>query len=197
MVEVSRHWVEIKNRPCVSLFGLSWDPGCTKSHSYNFLWFFSPPCLLLPNVHFCFAQCSVQGQAVGFLHSGVLITGSHVSCSHLSPPLPHLFIFSSTDIHSLSLSEHMDRCLREIPVHIKDWDWAGQFVAPFPNSSPPLTSVDPPCTTTIYPECSIAQAVLPNIYSISSHVLLLCVCSPHIVELIHFSALNFSHTTNM
>lgn len=94
--------VEIKNRPCVSLFGLSWDPGCTKSHSCHFVWFFSPPCLLLPNAHFCFAQCSVQGQAMGFLHSGVLITGSHVSCSHLFPPLPHLFIFFPLNWYPLS-----------------------------------------------------------------------------------------------
>lgn len=35
----------------------------------------------------------VQWLAVGFLHSELLITGSHVSCSHLFPPLPHLFIF--------------------------------------------------------------------------------------------------------
>lgn len=54
--------------------------------------FLSSLFLLLSNACFCFAQHSVQGQAVGFLHSGVLITGSHVSCSHLFPPLPHLFI---------------------------------------------------------------------------------------------------------
>lgn len=53
---------------------------------------------------FCFAQRSVQGQAVGFLHSGVLITGSRVSCSHLSPPLHFLTFsfFSPIDILSLS-----------------------------------------------------------------------------------------------
>lgn len=36
-VEGWRHGVEIKNRPCVALFGLSWDPGCTKSHSCHFV----------------------------------------------------------------------------------------------------------------------------------------------------------------
>lgn len=29
--------LEIKNRPRVSLFGLSWDLGCTKSHSSHFV----------------------------------------------------------------------------------------------------------------------------------------------------------------
>lgn len=52
--------------------------------------FFSAPHLLLVHIHSFVLP--VQWQAVGFLHSGLLITGSHVSCSHLFPPLPHLFI---------------------------------------------------------------------------------------------------------
>lgn len=41
----------------------------------------------------CAFVLPVRRSALGFLHSGVLITGSHVSCSHLFPsPLPHLFI---------------------------------------------------------------------------------------------------------
>lgn len=32
-----RDGVEIKNRPCVSLFGLSWDPDCIKSHCCHFV----------------------------------------------------------------------------------------------------------------------------------------------------------------
>lgn len=69
------------------------------------LWFVMGPWLhQIPFLPFCviFLPSSkmhafvlpVQWQALGFLHSGVLITGSHVSCSHLFPPLPHLFIFS-------------------------------------------------------------------------------------------------------
>lgn len=44
--------------------------------------FISAPHLLL--AHMRAFGLPVQRQAVGFLHSGLLITGSHVSCSH--PP---------------------------------------------------------------------------------------------------------------
>lgn len=50
-----RDGAEIKNRPCVALFGLSWDPGCTKSHSYTILCVSLPslPTLLKCTLLFC------------------------------------------------------------------------------------------------------------------------------------------------
>lgn len=59
--------------------------------------FFSPLSFPLPPLFSSSQMCAfvlpVQRLALGFLHSGVLITGSQVSCSHLFPsPLPHLFI---------------------------------------------------------------------------------------------------------
>lgn len=57
--------------------------------------FSSAPHLLLAHMHAFVLP--VQWQAVGFLHSGLFITGSRVSCSH---PLHFLtfFIFPPSDI---------------------------------------------------------------------------------------------------
>lgn len=64
--------------------------------------FICAPHLLLAHMHAFVLP--VQWQAVGFVHSGLLITESHVSCSHLSPP-------TSSPFHSppqIFFPEHMD-----------------------------------------------------------------------------------------
>lgn len=86
------------------MFGLSWDPGCPNPSPAILCDFYPPrPPYSSSNACFCSAQCAVQQQPVGFQHSGVLITGSHVSCSHPYPSLPHLFHFFPIDMLSFPL----------------------------------------------------------------------------------------------
>lgn len=127
---------------------------------------------------------------MGFLHSGVLITGSHASCSHLFPPLPHLFIFPhwySISIPSLNIWT-VFFFLRESSVHIKDPGWAGQFVAPFPDSSPSTSHSRPSL------HCNHLPRML-HCSSISAQRLyraMCCVCSPHRADVVHSRTLDFS-----
>lgn len=106
------------------------------------------------------------------------------------PPTSSPFHFPPLISYLYSLSEHMD-CfffLRESSVHIKDPGWAGQFVAPFPDSSPSTSHSRPSL------HCNHLPRML-HCSSISAQRLyraMCCVCSPHRADVVHSRTLDFS-----
>jgi len=91
------------------------------------------------------------------------------------PPTSSPFHFPPIDILSPSLSEHVDWVSRGEPSPHQRLRLSGSICCSFPDSSPSIASVDPPsspsiasvdppCTAAIYPECTIAQAVVPRVY---------------------------------
>lgn len=78
--------MEIKNRPDVSLFSLSWDPGCTRFSSCHFVCLCPSPS---PRSHACFcfagpvAGCGIPAQWALY---------NWESCLLFSPP-PHFLTF--------------------------------------------------------------------------------------------------------
>lgn len=154
-----RRWIKIKNRPCVWLFGLSWDPRCTNSHSCYFPVIFSLDPLLSSSQMLLFCPALRPGAAMRFQHSGVLITGSHVSCSHLSPSTSSPFHFPAIDILSLSLSQHMEWFFKREPSPHQGPRLSGSICCSFSKLFPQRTL---PAPQPIYPESSTVPA--QNIY---------------------------------
>lgn len=106
---------------------------------------------------------------------------------------PHFLTFSFSPIDILSLFPLWTYglfffFLRESLVHIKDPGWAGQFVAPFPDSSPSTSHSRPSL------HCNHLPRML-HCSSISAQRLyraMCCVCSPHRADVVHSRTLDFS-----
>lgn len=134
-----------KQTVCCTVWFVMGPHSCNKSHSCLFAWF-SPVSSCASQMHAFVLPNTVQRQAVGFLHSGVLITASHASCSHMHslphPPLqlPHfqfLIYFLSSSLWTYGLVFQ-----KETSPHQR-LSWAGQFVAPPTLSLPPATADSP------------------------------------------------------
>lgn len=84
-------------------------------------------------------------------------------CLLFSPPLlPHLFIFLPL-ISSLVPSLNMWTVFFKESTSKTESERVNLLLLS-PTLSPPVATVDLPCTADIYPECFIAQAFLPSIH---------------------------------
>lgn len=174
------------------MFGLSWDPGCPNPSPAILCDFYPPrPPYSSSNACFCSAQCAVQQQPVGFQHSGVLITGSHVSCSHLFPLTSSPFSFFP-HWYALFPSPSIWTAFQESAQSTSKPEAERVNLLLLYTALPPLpASVDSSCTAAIFPECSIGQAALPSTYIEPCAVGL---CSADRADLLHSRRLSFPCT---
>lgn len=146
-----RHRAEIKNRPgAVPLFGLSWDPESTKSHSWHFVVWFSfppPPLSSLPSSIAFVLLCAYSRQGIPsqwgpYNWEPLVLTSTPLALLPSSS-----FPFNNTArFDTMGMQFHIRQCT----IYVEDGNWvSGSICLRFPPSDTFLTDFYSlsPCVT--------------------------------------------------